>query len=412
MSFRARSVPSLVFALLVFANFAGCSTTEETDLVRPVLPDTALEYRSQTAPIFGIEFPSDEEAPFYDERAQLGRVLFHDRMLSQNGAVSCNSCHLQSHGFAEPKALSKGLRSELTERNASHLANPGAQHVYFWDGRANDLTTQVTMPVENHVEMGFRSLEDLANRLNQLDYYAPLFESAFGDPTPSVERIQDALSTFLRCMVSCSSPADEAFASAMPEFWNPWGVLDGSITLDGMNSMERQGFELFHGKAQCANCHGGVHFNGWGMDFADIGLDPNSSNSTGQNTFITGGFFGGWGATAMKVPSLRNVALTGPYMHDGRFATLDDVLDHYSHGIQDVPTLDMRLRVWGNNGGFGGEDMLFDPFFPGVDLNEAPPIRLNFSEEERTALKAFLHSLTDYDFIQDERFSNPFPPTP
>ena len=182
MSFRARSVPSLVFALLVFANFAGCSTTEETDLVRPVLPDTALEYRSQTAPIFGIEFPSDEEAPFYDERAQLGRVLFHDRMLSQNGAVSCNSCHLQSHGFAEPKALSKGLRSELTERNASHLANPGAQHVYFWDGRANDLTTQVTMPVENHVEMGFRSLEDLANRLNQLDYYAPPFRICFWRP--------------------------------------------------------------------------------------------------------------------------------------------------------------------------------------------------------------------------------------
>ena len=399
-------------ALLVTICLTGCNAIIEQGPLQPILPETAPEYLSQTAPVFGIQFPTALESPRYNEVAQLGRVLFHDRMLSQNGAVSCNSCHLQSHGFAEPRALSQGLRKELTERNASHLANPGSQFAYFWDGRATDLTTQVTMPVQNHVEMGFHNLDDLAHRLDQLDYYAPLFEAAFGDPTTSVSRIQDALSTFLQCMVSCSSAADQAFATAMPEFWDPWGVMDGTITLEGLSALERQGFQLFHGKAQCANCHGGVHFNGWGMDFADIGLDPVTSNSADQDPINIGGFFGGWGPTAMKVPSLRNVALTAPYMHDGRFATLDDVLDHYSDGIQDVPSLDMRLRTWNNNSGFGGEDVLIDPFFPVVDLEDAPPLRLNFSEDERIALKAFLHSLTDYAFVQDERFSNPFHPTP
>ena len=387
----------------------ACTSEAPVGPPHPVLPEVTPSYRTETAAVFDISFPSEFEAPFYDERAQLGRVLFHDRMLSQNGAVSCNSCHLQSHGFAEPKALSTGLRRELTERNASHLANPGSQFAYFWDGRANDLTTQVTMPIENHVEMGFRSLDDLVLRLSQLDYYAPLFQAAFGDPEPKVDRIQEALSTFLKSMVTCNSKVDQAVAPAMQEFWNPWGVMDGSIALDGLDALERQGFELFHGKAQCANCHGGPHFNGWGMDFADIGLDAQPISTSGAPINTGGGFFGGWGPTAMKVPSLRNVALTAPYMHDGRFATLDDVLDHYSHGIQDVPTLDPRLRDWGQSTFNGGPDLIDPIFFPGTGFNEdLPPVRLNFTPQERLALKAFLNSLTDHTFVQDERFSNPF----
>ena len=403
---KALLTPLHVFVLLLTTAVlvVACTPSEDLGPLRPTLPEVTPSYRTEVDPIFGIQFPSELEAPNHDQRAELGRVLFHDRMLSQNGAVSCNSCHLQSHGFAEPKALSLGLRRELTERNASHLVNPGSQFAYFWDGRADDLTTQVTMPIENHVEMGFRSLDGLASRLAQLEYYSPLFTAAYGDPEPSLERIQDALSTFLRCMVSCHSPADEAFAEAMDEFWDPWGISNGTLTLNGLSSLEKQGFELFHGKAQCANCHGGPHFNGWGMDFADIGLDA-STEEPDPNTVNNFGLFGGWGPTAMKVPSLRNVALTGPYMHDGRFQTLDEVLDHYSHGIQDVPTLDGRLRNWDN---FGGDEIFISPILPVLGNEGAPPVRLNFSPSERAALKAFLHSLTDFNFIQDERFSNPF----
>lgn len=399
---------SLLMALFAVA-VVSCTKVITGEPQRPVLPETAPDYRTEMAPIFEVQ-TGIEEGPNLNERAQLGRVLFHDRMLSQNGAVSCNSCHHQSHGFAEPRALSSGLRQELTERNASHLANPGAQFAYFWDGRANDLTTQVTMPVENHVEMGFRSLDDLVVRLEQLDYYPDLFEAAYGQPEPTIERIQDALSTFLRCLVSCRSKADDAFTEAMPDVWNPWAVLQGDIALTGLNDLELEGFELFHGKAQCANCHGGPHFNGWGLDFADIGLDADAEAGAFTPIDAGGGFFGGgWGPTAMKVPSLRNVALTAPYMHDGRFATLDEVLDHYSHGIQDVPTLDPRLRDWNQGGITGGPDLIDPIIFPGGTTSEdIPPVRLNFTAQEQLALKAFLNSLTDYAFVEDPRFSNPF----
>lgn len=388
----------------------GCQRAESDGPARPVLPETTPDYRTETAQIFGVVFPSEFEDPAFDERAELGRVLFHDRMLSQNGAVSCNSCHLQAHGFAEPKDLSEGLRQELTARNASHLANPGLQFAYFWDGRADDLTTQVTMPIENHVEMGYRSLGPLVSRLGQLDYYPPLFDAAFGSPEITVDRLQQALSTFLRAMVTCRSKADEAFGTAMNQgFWDPWSVMSGQLELQGLDALEREGFELFHGKAQCANCHGGPHFNGWGLDFADIGLDADPG-PMGTDVANTGNFFGGWGPTAAKVPSLRNVALTAPYMHDGRFATLDEVLDHYSHGIQDVPTLDPRLRDWFSGPTLGGPDILIDidPVFFPVQTMEAPPVRMNFTPGERAALKAFLHSLTDHEFIRDDRFSNPF----
>jgi len=99
-------------------------------------------------------------------------------------------------------------------------------------------------------------------------------------------------------------------------------------------------------------------------------------------------------------------------MHDGRFATLDEVLDHYSHGIQDVPALDFRLRDWNNASTGLDNGLVIDPLFPVIETGEAPPVRMNFSNEERLALKAFLHSLTDYAFVQDERFSNPFTQTP
>ena len=402
---------SLFMALcaVVAVAVVSCTKVITGEPQRPVLPETAPDYRTEMAPIFEVQ-TGIEEGPNLNERAQLGRVLFHDRMLSQNGAVSCNNCHHQSHGFAEPRALSSGLRQELTERNASHLANPGAQFAYFWDGRANDLTTQVTMPVENHVEMGFRSLDDLVVRLEQLDYYPDLFEAAYGQPEPTIERIQDALSTFLRCLVSCRSKADDAFAEAMPDVWNPWAVLQGDIALTGLNDLELEGFELFHGKAQCANCHGGPHFNGWGLDFADIGLDADVEAGDFTPIDAGGGFFGGgWGPTAMKVPSLRNVALTAPYMHDGRFATLDEVIDHYSHGIQDVPTLDPRLRDWNQGALTGGPDLIDPIIFPGGTTTEdLPPVRLNFTAQEQLALKAFLNSLTDYAFVEDPRFSNPF----
>jgi cytochrome c peroxidase len=210
------------------------------------------------------------------------------------------------------------------------------------------------------------------------------------------------LATFLRSMVSQNSRMDQAASVSMNNgpfsFWDPWTVTNDDIQLDGFSSLEQQGFELFHGKMLCASCHNGPSFNGWGGSFADIGLDM---GELGQFSA------GGWGATAMKVPSLRNVALTAPYMHDGRFASLDDVLDHYSHGILDSPTLDSRLRNWDNASPFIFEEPFID-FFPFGGSAEAEPVRLNMTPGERAALLAFMGTLTDLDFVKDVRYSDPF----
>lgn len=384
---------------LTTATIISCSPDPAAGLRSPVLPEALLDYSIEANSILSIELDQD---PGWDARAQLGRVLFYDRTLSQNGAVSCGSCHHQGHGFAEPIALSKGLRQELTARNTSHIVNAAFQSSYFWDGRATDLAEQVTMPLQNHVEMGIRDLDVLVDRLAQIDYYPPLFEQAYGSPKPNVEGLREGLATFLRSMVSQNSRMDQAASVSMNNgpfsFWDPWTVTNDDIQLDGFSSLEQQGFELFHGKMLCASCHNGPSFNGWGGSFADIGLDM---GELGQFSA------GGWGATAMKVPSLRNVALTAPYMHDGRFASLDDVLDHYSHGILDSPTLDSRLRNWDNASPFIFEEPFID-FFPFGGSAEAEPVRLNMTPGERAALLAFMGTLTDLDFVKDVRYSDPF----
>ena len=128
------------------------------------------------------------------------------------------------------------------------------------------------------------------------------------------------------------------------------GESNGTLTLNGLSSLEKQGFELFHGKAQCANCHGGPHFNGWGMDFADIGLDASTEDPTPTH-FNNFGLFGSWGPTAMKVPSSEMWPSPDLTCTMAVFETLDEVLDHYSHGIQDVPTLGRPIEKSGTFGG-------------------------------------------------------------
>ena len=390
------AVTTASFAIVITAAaLSSCAPDSGMGLRSPVLPEELLDYQVEANPILGIE---QEHDAGWNARAQLGRVLFYDRALSQNGAVSCGTCHHQGHGFAEPIALSKGLRQELTARNTSHIVNAAWQSSYFWDGRANDLSLQVTMPLENHVEMGIRDLGDLVNRLAHIDYYPDLFELAYGSPQPTVEGLREGLATFLKSVVSQNSRMDRAATTSMAtgafNFWDPWMVINQEIELDGFSELERQGFELFHGEMLCGSCHGGPNFNGWGGSFADIGLDMGEVGQMGS---------GGWGATTIKVPSLRNVVLTAPYMHDGRFATLDAVLDHYSHGVLDSPTLDMRLINWENS-----STIFIDFPFNIIDEQDLEPIRMDLSPGERAALLAFMGTLTDVDFVKDVRYSDPF----
>lgn len=323
----------------------------------------------------------------------LGRVLFYDRQLSVNNSMSCNTCHKQSLAFADNVAFSKGFENVLTSRNSMPIQNlqpsifgigggimiegdinslprpndsfVGVRSVLFWDGRENNLQSMVMKPVANHVEMGIRDMNKLTRKLSDIPYYKDLFQKAYGTEEITTERIAEALSSFLINITSGNTKMDHS--------------LTGKAQL---TSLELQGQHLFKTVYDCNACHQVQSTHGYlfAGTFSNIGLDAQYADP-GLETVTRRASDAG----KFKIPSLRNVALTAPYMHDGRFATLDEVISHYSHGIEDHPNLDPRLR----------------------DEN-GKPLQMNIPEQDKKAIIAFLHTLTDYEMINDVRFSNPF----
>ncbi|MGV3554381.1 MAG: cytochrome-c peroxidase [Croceibacterium sp.] len=312
-------------------------------------------------------------APIDDKVATLGRVLFYDMRLSTNDRVSCATCHQQAVGFTDPMRFSNGIsNAATTDAHSMRLANarywqPGTA---FWDRREASLEAQTSRPLHSLVEMGWGGdaggIDDLTRKMAALAYYPKLFAWAFDSPTITEPRIQQALSQFVRAMVSSSSRWDEGYA----QVFSP-DAPDRALGADlpGFTREENRGRELFmtaagQGGAGCATCHLPPTF----------ALTANS-RSNGLDAGETRLF---------KAPSLRNVGLTGPYMHDGRFDTLAKVVGFYDSGVQAGPALDPRLR------------------------RGAEPLRLGLRAADRAALVAFLHTLTDEAFIADARFSDPF----
>lgn len=355
---------SLIAGLALFG--LSCST-EETPIqtLRLDLPSTPDVY------LTGTNLPT------------LGRVLFYDRKLSLNNSVSCATCHKQNLAFADNVAFSEGFERKLTTRNSMPIQNIATKFPadtmlvidpilprffptqLFWDGREHDLKTMVMKPIVNHVEMGFTDLSELEEKLARVDYYGPLFEKAFGDQVITDERIALAISSFVESITSQNTKFNNAMLGITP-----------------LSALERTGRELFTSTYDCNSCHQIESPHGYIMagTFANIGLDQkykdNGLGEVTRNSLDNGKF---------KIPSLRNVALTAPYMHDGRFKTLDEVMEHYSHGIADHPNLDARLRTP------TGEPRVME--IPAID---------------KTAIIAFLHTLTDHTMITDPKFSDPF----
>lgn len=334
------------------------------------LPSAVYNYANPDVPANFQDVVSDPKFRVTDDGATLGRVLFYDKKLSLNNKISCGSCHLQEKAFADAGAGSIGFDGKTTSRNSLAILNPVMETNFFWDLRENDLNQMVLKPIKNHIEMGMEDLDKLSGKLAAAEYYPGLFEKAFGTPDISKERIGDALAQFLRSMLTLNSKAD--------------------VALNSFTQKETMGMNLFFGKALCASCHGGRNFNeggsfidpntgGWdSRNSANIGLEIDYTDpGMGVNRPDLEGIF--------KVPSLRNIALTAPYMHDGRFATLMDVVNQYNGNIQDHPNLDPRLRDWNGD-----------------------PWRLQLTNDEKEALVAFLETLTDVQFTKDERFSDPF----
>jgi cytochrome c peroxidase len=352
---------------------------EDTPAVKPStartlrLPDTPYRYAGLDLPAH-FRTPAARrfdttpfDNPVTDHGATLGRVLFYDTRLSANNSVACGSCHVQEHSFTTPLRFSKGYEGKLLDRNAMSLVDlryyPRGR--YFWDERARSLEEQVLVPIQGKVEMG-QDLGTLTETLTRDDKYPDLFRKAFGDRAVTRERIARALAQFLRSLVSYQSKYDECRALAR-------SVRDD---FPNFTAEENRGKSLF--LRDCASCHlpGGqdAHFS-TERPFNN-GLDADYKNSDGGVGDIT---LNASHLGLFKSPSLRNVEFTAPYMHDGRFATLEAVIDHYDRGVKLHPNLDGRLRR-----------------------------RLNLNAAEKGALVAFLKTLSDRKFLTDPKFSDPF----
>lgn len=353
------------------------SLTDEEILAKTLnLPSAYFNYANTQLPQY-IQNPALQAADnsggntITNEIATLGRVIFYDKMLSANKTVACASCHHQANSFSDPQPFSKGFDNGLTTRNSMSLANARyyQPRTFFWDERAATLEDQVLLPIQHSVEMGM-TLDSVESRLQSQDYYKVLFRLAYGDETVSRERISKALAQFVRSMISYQSKYDAGLATLN-------GPPNPNVQFSNFTADENAGMLLY--QQHCAPCHGTemqianqARNNGLDMVYADNGVGDITKNPADNGKF--------------KVPSLRNVALTAPYMHDGRFNTLAQVVTHYNSEIKSHPNLDQRLRVPGGN----------------------QPIRMNMTQQQQEQLIAFLNTLTDNQFITDIKYSNPF----
>ena len=328
-----------------------------------LMASNATPYRLVISQFFPRpDLPADN--PLTEQGVQLGRRLFFDPRLSVNNSQSCAGCHQPARAYSDTVALSVGAEGGVGTRNAMPLLNLAWKSSYFWDGRAATLREQVLQPIQNPVEM-HESLAKVAAKLAVDSDYPALFARAFGEPEINTDRVARALEQFLLAQVSFDSKFDRA--------------LNGQAKL---TAQEQRGFELFHTEydprrgqfgADCFHCHGGPLFQS--QSFANNGLDsefkdPGRAAVTGRE--------GDRGKFA--VPSLRNVELTGPYMHDGRFQTLEEVVEHYCTGMRRSATLDPNLAKHPDGG---------------VPLNNA----------DKKALVAFLKTLTDETFREKAQLS-------
>ena len=311
--------------------------------------------------------------PVDDRVATLGRVLFYDLRLSTNDRASCASCHQQRFGFTDPMRFSNGISTAgTTDLHAMRLGNlrywrPGTM---FWDRRAATAEAQASQPFHSLVEMGWGGpaggIDALIRKMAATAYYPDLFAWAFGSATITEPRMQQALAQFVRAMVSHDSRWDSGYARVFSPS-APNRALD--VDLPDFTSGENRGRQLFmtaveQGGAGCASCHRPPTF-ALTADARSNGLDAGETR-------------------LFKAPTLRSVGLTGPYMHDGRFATLAEVVAFYASGVRDGPALDARLR-------HGGE-----------------PRRLDLGAADQAALVAFLMTLDDPVLTTDQRFGDPF----
>ena len=355
----------LIYSYLLLAGLILACGSEETP---PVEYDPTL-YSMDFGTFPNPNLPADNLPT--NAGVQLGRMLFYEKALSKDGSIACADCHLQGDMFSDVRRFSLGVNDTPGKRQAMAVFNLAwHKNGMFWDGRAPLVRDQALKPIQDPLEMN-ETLENATAKLRAMKTYRDQFMRAFGDTSITAERLGLALEQFEFTMISNDSKFDR--------------FQRGEVMLTESEERGRKLFFLeldpFLGQkgGECFHCHGGFNFtndqfmnNGLDTDaeFTDLGRFMVTDNPVDKARF--------------KVPSLRNVALTPPYMHDGRFATLEEVIEHYNTGVRTSSTLD---------------ELMFHNIEPGG---------LQLTAQDKADLVLFLKTLTDENFRTDNRFSDPF----
>ena len=348
-------IQNLSLLILIFASVHACK-------VDPAIPKTR-----EGAPVFGISFnvPSGWPQPVYnyqtntlsDEGFRLGRKLFYDTRLSRDNTISCGSCHQDFAAFANSAhSLSHGIDGLFGTRNAPALFNLNWHPNFMWDGGVNHIEVQPLAPIINPVEMD-ETMENVIVKLKKDLAYQQMFTEVFGDNTINSQRIFRAIAQFQGMLVSANSKYDKYVRG------EPGGVLSDA---------EQRGLTLFTEK-KCASCHVPPLFTDF--SFRNNGLRYNTALNDSGRAHVTGLASD---RNKFKVPSLRNITVTSPYMHDGRFESLSQCLSHYNSGITYTENIDTLLKK-----------------------------NISMNNQEMQDIIEFLGTLRDNDFLTDSRFKNP-----
>lgn len=338
-----------------------------------------------------------ETNPLTATKVDLGRHLFYDKRLSADGTLSCGSCHLQSLAFTDGKIQPTGVTGESHPRNSMSLTNVAYAPVLTWaNPLLTRLETQALLPLfgEHPVEMGMAGRE---HQILELLRHDPQYQQAFPEAFPEAEdpytlhRLTQAIAAFERTLISVRSPYDRYRYGGEPQ---------------GISAAAKRGESLFHSeRLECFHCHGGFNFSDSvrheRLAFQEIAFHNTglyNLDGQGRYPYPNQGLYEITQAPAdmgrFKAPTLRNIAVTAPYMHDGSIPTLEDAIAHYAAGGRTIPT--------GPNAGVGRDNPWKSNFIVGFQL----------TAQERQDLLAFLESLTDQEFLTDVRFSDPFEPEP
>jgi cytochrome c peroxidase len=397
----------VLFFVSILSLFAACKKNETLviDSNSPELNDlvTLSKYLKEPENLNNYQVT----LPFYlkavgmtdpqisNEKAALGRVLFYDKNLSKDGKIACANCHKPNLAFSDDQTFSTGIEGRKTARNSPPLANvanfyshyssiAGKQPLLFWDERASSVEEQAKQTFANDHEMGL-TMPEVVAKVKDQEYYNILWKQVYGNTDVQEDQVLECIANFVGSFSACNSKFDKAMEVSSGQIGDLeitvhqlyYGTNDTIITvpLQGFTLSEFNGLKIF--VENCSKCHSPIRpfqeeftaCNGLDMQYSDLGIGALSGNNTKNGVF--------------KSPPLRNIALTAPYMHDGRFKTLEEVVNFYSDQVKNSPNL-----------------------HPVMMQNGSP--KRNFTAQQKADLVAFMNTLTDQSSLNNMKYSNPF----